>query len=199
MPFNQFKLDIATEQSRGIFNQYVYETTDTLAETQVAGYFAQSRFINDPDWIGSLVTVKATDGGLLGEFTDDGTMVPSDVAADYEEGTWIPTDNSGAALTFVNPAGSYVRVGRLVTCTGRLQYPSTANGSSASIGGLPFTASNIDGEASGSIAYSSSIFGETILVTKNTATAAIFTNAGAATTNAQVSIATMLFTLTYMI
>jgi len=77
MPFAQFKLEIATAQSRGIFNQYVYETSDTIAETQVVGYFAQSRFVSqDPDnWFGSLVSCKCSDGLWNGEIQSDGTAL----------------------------------------------------------------------------------------------------------------------------
>ena len=77
MAFTQFTLDIATEQSRGIFNQYVYKTTDTVLETQVAGYFAQSRFIDsDPDWIGSLIICECIDGLWEGQIGDGGTVTP---------------------------------------------------------------------------------------------------------------------------
>jgi len=61
---------------------------------------------------------------------------------DYEEGTWTPVDGSGAGLSFSNTSGNcfYTKVGRTVTVTFRLTYPSTASGSSAVVGGLPFLA-----------------------------------------------------------
>jgi hypothetical protein len=59
---------------------------------------------------------------------------------DYEEGTWVPTDASGAGISFAVAAGMYTKVGRLVVATFRVQYPSTSNGANALIGGLPFTA-----------------------------------------------------------
>lgn len=58
---------------------------------------------------------------------------------DYEEGTWTPNDASGAALSFIGVVGQYTKVGRQVTVYGRLQYPATADGSQAAIGGLPFS------------------------------------------------------------
>jgi len=83
MAFTQFKLDIATEQSRGIFNQYVYETTDTIVETQAVGYFVQSRFSDlDPDWFGSFITCKCSDGSYTGEITSGGTVTPNPPASD---------------------------------------------------------------------------------------------------------------------
>ena len=57
----------------------------------------------------------------------------------YEEGTWTPTDASGAALTFSSASGFYTRIGRLVNWQAVVVYPSTANGSDSLIGGLPFT------------------------------------------------------------
>jgi hypothetical protein len=61
---------------------------------------------------------------------------------DYEEGTWTPVDGSGAGLSFSNTSGNcfYTKVGRTVTVTFRLTYPSTASGSAAVVGGLPFLA-----------------------------------------------------------
>lgn len=83
MAFTQFKLDVATEQSRGIFNQYVYETTDTVAETQETDYFAQSRFASlDPDWFGSFITCKCSDGIFTGEITTGGTITPIPTGSD---------------------------------------------------------------------------------------------------------------------
>lgn len=58
---------------------------------------------------------------------------------DYEEGTWTPTDASGAGLTFATAAGWYTKVGRLVVATFRIIYPATANATASTFGGLPFT------------------------------------------------------------
>ncbi len=77
MAFEQFKLDIATEQTRGIFNTYVYESdVDSVADIQVAGYFSDSRFIGDPDWIGSLMIAKMSDGSVNGFIGADGSITP---------------------------------------------------------------------------------------------------------------------------
>lgn len=77
MSFTQFKLEIATEQSRGIFNQYVYETSDTILETQAVGYFDQSRFAasNPDNWIGAFITCKCSDGSYVGEINSNGEGV----------------------------------------------------------------------------------------------------------------------------
>ena len=64
---------------------------------------------------------------------------------DYEEGTWTPIDSSGASLTFSTANGYYTKVGRLVTLTAVVTYPTTASTSSAQIGGFPFANATVAG------------------------------------------------------
>ena len=66
----------------------------------------------------------------------------SELLADYEEGTWTPTDVSGAALSFTTAAGYYTKVGRLVVATFRIIFPATANATASFFGGLPFASKN---------------------------------------------------------
>jgi hypothetical protein len=63
----------------------------------------------------------------------------SELLADYEEGTWTPTDGSGAGLTFTVAAAAYTKIGRMVYWQAVVIYPVTADASAASIAGLPFT------------------------------------------------------------
>jgi hypothetical protein len=65
----------------------------------------------------------------------------SELFDDYEEGTFTPTDVSGATLAFINTVGLYTKTGRVVTCHVQFQYPVTGDGSQARIS-LPFTAAN---------------------------------------------------------
>jgi len=60
------------------------------------------------------------------------------VLDDYEEGNFTITDQSGAGLTFSTGAGKYTKVGRLVTYTGTVVYPVTANTNAAIISRPPF-------------------------------------------------------------
>jgi hypothetical protein len=64
---------------------------------------------------------------------------------DYEEGTWTPTDGSGAGLTLtISGTAKYVKIGRFVFfAVSQITYPSTANTSTAFISGLPFTSDAI--------------------------------------------------------
>jgi hypothetical protein len=73
----------------------------------------------------------------------------SELLADYEEGTWTPTQ--GAGLTVVgtfSSNGSYTKIGRLVTIRGELLGSTTiacSAGGALVAGGLPFTVSNVGG------------------------------------------------------
>ena len=67
----------------------------------------------------------------------------ANVLNDYEEGTWTPTDGSGAGLAFTVSNCRYTKVGRAVTVQGTVAYPVTANGSNALWLGFPFTAADI--------------------------------------------------------
>ena len=61
----------------------------------------------------------------------------SELFDDYEEGTWTPTDNSGAGLT-LSASGFYTKIGRQVTLTFSITYPVNSAASAAVIGNLPF-------------------------------------------------------------
>jgi hypothetical protein len=58
---------------------------------------------------------------------------------DYEEGTWTPTDASGAGLSLTINSAFYTKIGRQVSIQAFITYPSTASGSTAYLGGMPFT------------------------------------------------------------
>jgi hypothetical protein len=92
------------------------------------------------------VVVSGTTPSLNG-ITFPATQVASadaNTLDDYEEGTWTPVDGSGASLSFTNTSGNciYTKIGKTVFASFRVTYPSTANGSFAYIGGLPFATAN---------------------------------------------------------
>jgi hypothetical protein len=78
---------------------------------------------------------------------------------DYEEGTWTPTDGSGAGLTFTAASGIYVKIGKLVIAQGSWSYPITGNTSGARMNGLPFACATNGGGFSmyASVAYGAAI------------------------------------------
>jgi hypothetical protein len=85
-----------------------------------------------------------------------GTMT-SELLNDYEEGTFTPSIATGATgVTYSTQAGSYTKVGRLVTVLVQITTSAaTRNGSIFNISGLPFASSNF---GSGVIAFSNSGF-----------------------------------------
>jgi len=66
----------------------------------------------------------------------------SELLADYEEGTWTPTDASGAGLSITVTQANYTKVGNLVTAQFYITYPANVNVGGAAIT-LPFTPKNI--------------------------------------------------------
>jgi hypothetical protein len=116
-----------------------------------------------------------------------------------EEGTWTPTDASGAGLTFTVEAAVYTKIGRTVNIQCQMTFPTTSNASNIAIGGLPFalvapTASvapidtNKGGTAANAVARSSTSL-----------TAILFANASDGTywTNSSFSTRLVTFSLTY--
>ena len=79
----------------------------------------------------------------------------SELLADYEEGTWTPTDISAASLTFTTASGTYTKIGNTVTLTMSVVYPSTASTDVTNIGGFPFTAASTPGSG-GAVTYTDS-------------------------------------------
>lgn len=85
---------------------------------------------------GNLV-IGTSDKGI--DFSATPGTGTSELLNDYEEGTWTPTDASGASLSLTVTSAKYTKIGRQVTVYFFLTYPITANASFATIGGLPFT------------------------------------------------------------
>jgi len=123
-----------------------------------------------------------------------GTMT-SELLADYEEGTWVPTDASGAGLTFTVSACRYTKVGRTVTVQGIIVYPVTASTASATWGGFPFNSGDIFNL---NIVYTDASSATLAYIGSNTVNAFLFTP-GANVTNATVSGKTIIFAGTYMV
>ena len=113
----------------------------------------------------------------------------------YEEGTWTPADASGAGLTFTSVTGKYTRIGRQVTATAVLTYPTTADTSQAKISGLPFAVSNM-GQFLGIKTTTTAING---LVSAGATTIFLYTQAGVSLTNANNTAATVYLTGTYFV
>jgi hypothetical protein len=98
--------------------------------------------LNNPTVVGNM-TLASSGGGIVFNPTSQGSGHTSNTMTDYEEGTWTPIDASGAGLTFTGIHASYVKVGKLVTVIYNFSFPSTANSNNTSIGGLPFTITDL--------------------------------------------------------
>jgi len=109
----------------------------------------------------------------------------------YEEGTWTPTDASGAGLILTLVNCKYVRIGTQVTLIGRITYPVTANAAQARISLLNTSASQ------GSFPVSCSVVLNLYGYTSGTS-AWIFGAGQSAITNANLSGAELDLTITYV-
>ncbi len=109
----------------------------------------------------------------------------------YGEGSWTPIDSSGAALSFASATGEYTRTGRRFDASFAVTYPATADGSAATIGGLPFTTANASPARAGFITYVNTTTAAFILPAANGTTFTVNTSGGGSTTNANLSTATI--------
>ena len=80
--------------------------------------------------------------GIDFSITSHPAGMTSELLTDYEEGTWTPSDQSGAGLTFTVYNATYTKVGRLVQFEVAIYYPVTVDVNATSIGGLPFNAAS---------------------------------------------------------
>ena len=103
-------------------------STGTIALTAAPTFTGQA----------TIPTINLTGGQIVFPATQSASA-DANTLDDYEEGTFTPTDVSGAGLTFTSANGYYTKVGRLVTLTLLVVYPSTVNATAAQIGGFPFS------------------------------------------------------------
>lgn len=117
-------------------------------------------------YTGATERMRVTDNGI----TFNGDTAAANALDDYEEGTWTPTDESGAGLTFYAVySASYTKIGDTVYVSAYFQYPSTTNTSNTAVGGLPYTAENTSNlYHSLSLGYKSSTNPSAGLITPNT-------------------------------
>jgi hypothetical protein len=174
-------------------------------EVEINGAVATLTGITDAAGItGAYLNLSLTDSG----FKESGLRSLSDLHTagnstgvciqQYTEGSWTPIDASGAALSFTAVSGSYVKNGRVVTAAFKLDYPATASTAAAIIGGLPFTAINLQVAGSLSISYKSASQLFSGNPAPNTQTVGLFTSAGVTTKNNEMASTTLIGTVTYI-
>jgi hypothetical protein len=128
-------------------------STNLITQTNVTTitFGATSQTISVPSVASFASTIGV--GGATPAASGAGITFPASASAssdantldDYEEGTWTPTDGSGASLSLTITNATYTKIGREVTCYLNLQYPSTANANNSQINGLPFVPANTAG------------------------------------------------------
>jgi len=97
---------------------------------------------------------------------------------DYEEGTFTPTDGSGAGLSITFNNAKYTKIGRLVYISiSTIEYPVTASTAAARIDGLPFT--NTAADVGSSTLISNNTFSNRALVVATNATIFFYPTASA--------------------
>ena len=102
-------------------------------------------------------------------------------------GSWTPTDQSGAALSFAAATGTYFRFGDLIIALFQVTYPATASGASAVIGGMPFTVNGANGTKASALSYCSAATVRYATPVGSSTTFAIQDSSGVAITNATMS------------
>lgn len=143
------------------------------------------------DWFDQ--AVKAASTPAFNGIIFPATQVPSanaNALDDCERGSWTPSDQSGAGLTFVLDAANnkYVKFGRLVIVSFRVQWPATANEAAATLGGLPFTVlTSANSLFGGSLSISTEATATTLLVTSGSTTMTVRTQAAGTISNAAMS------------
>lgn len=148
---------------------------------------------------GNLIVGASGSGVSFSGVTPPAGMI-SQLLADYEQGTWTPTDGSGAGLTFSTALGWYLKIGKQVTVTCRVVYPTTASTANAVISGLPFTSQTaslyiptgiLSNGGGTSAAYASIASNVAVIRLFNASTSVAITNVGFST-------ATVGFSLSYI-
>jgi hypothetical protein len=123
----------------------------------------------------------------------------SELLNDYEEGTWTPSDNSGAGLTFTGVTATYTKIGRLVSAQLYLTYPSTADTNQAKITGLPYTSASGLGWSAGSV-FTDAASGKYAVVSQSSTNLSFFNTAdNSAALNALFSSRYVIFNFTYFV
>jgi parallel beta-helix repeat protein len=189
---------IRTCQNAGILFQGQSDQTtidnNTIEDVNIAAFGFTA--IHKDAGVTSMLDLAAGGNLYYGTATRTNFTLAEMQNSDYQQGNWTPLDASGQGLVFTVTNAKYTRIGRSVTVLGDITYPSTANGSTALIGGLPFTTpSNVPAATQSDVGSS-----VTVLAYVASTTAYVFDTAtAAAKTNANLSGKQIRFSLTYFI
>jgi len=132
---------------------------------------------------GNLV-IGTSGKGIDFSITSHPAGMTSELLADYEEGSWTPTDDSGAGLSFTVYNASYTKVGRLVEIEAAIYFPATASVVGVKIAGLPFVSAPGDDNTGGLSISATNVGGNYYaLISRNSSYFTINTNLDVSVTN----------------
>ena len=119
---------------------------------------------------------------------------------DYEEGTYSITDVSGGGLSLTVSSGTarYIKVGKLIFCTGLVTMPSTSDSNYARFS-IPFTSrTDVANSVTGGLAYENSVGGGAVSMCVNSTNGvSIRVDGGGSKTNAEISGKIFRYSVTY--
>lgn len=146
---------------------------------------------------GSII-IGTSGKGIDFSATGHAAGMTSKLLDDYEEGTWTPVDTSSAGLIFASALGIYKKVGRIIYVSCAIVFPTTANGSNVSIGGLPFASQSTGSlQHVGAILKASGAEACTYLSNNSTDIKLYPQNSFSALTNANMSGVSFIASMTY--
>jgi|GEM_PF-3794041 len=135
---------------------------------------------------GNLKIATSGNGIDFSAVSDGSRSVSSNLLEDYEEGTFIPT--LGWGLTPTTATGRYTKVGRLVTYTLQLIWPTNTNGNYVLMGSLPFSGMAGGNAGGGFIRYTNYSGGSDLSFHQNSNnTITIYNDSGTTITNQTLS------------
>ena len=178
-------LHINAPTTKSIFHEVAGATVTTTSSTGLA--------------VTGLVDISAATSGQIKFPATQNASSNANTLDDYEEGTWTPTDGSGAGRTFSNIGSSYVKIGRQVTVNAFFTVDISASAAAFAVNGLPFS-STASTQTIGTFNSSSGNAGTSFISASassvNVATPATYNTS---LLNSQISNCGVAFTLTYFV
>jgi len=126
----------------------------------------------------------AMDSGYGIDFSATPGTGTSELLDDYEEGTWTPTDVSGAGLSFTSVTGNYRKVGGIIFANFTLLFPATSDATIIQIGTLPYSSSFNNGSG-GTATYTD--YNSFLMLSMSTTLFRVYGGTGASIQNATLS------------
>jgi hypothetical protein len=141
--------------------------------------------------------IKVSDNIVIGtsgkgiDFSATAGTGTSELLADYEEGTWTPTAQTGA---YTAASGTYTKIGRAVVLNFSVTFPASGMSGNARLNSIPF---NVTESGSGGTTNTASIVIRTVYDTATPTAIRLANDSGTSLTEASLYLQTVSGTLTY--